>query len=88
MAPCYSLKIQAQIPATLCALHNFIWIHSVPPSGSSDKDEEEEEMGDKDRAFFNYNNEIEIGFDDNDGAKEWQDGIVGQLPASSSGAGW
>ena len=27
LAPEYLLEIQAQIPAALCAVHNFIWVH-------------------------------------------------------------
>lgn len=29
IAPEYSLKIQAQIPAALCAIHNFIWTYET-----------------------------------------------------------
>ena len=43
LAPEYSLEIQARIPAALCAVHNFIWVHDSNegehPSGPDSDDD-------------------------------------------------
>ena len=77
MAPRYDIKVQAQIPAALCALHNFIQMHSYDAS-------EESHQSDDDNDDLNGDapgpeaSDIPLVSDipDDDDAKAWQDEIA------------
>ena len=77
LAPEYDLQVQAQIPAALCAVHNFIQTHS---HGHHDSDDSDNDSGDddEDRMASAANNAPAVASDvpDDDDAKLWRDEIA------------
>ena len=75
LAPQYSLKIQSQIPAALCAVHNFIRIHSTSNEEADEADwDDGEEARDGNDDDSDFNQAVDLHEDAD--AREWRDEIA------------
>ena len=75
MSPHYNIKLQAQIPAALIALHNFIRLHSQRDEEDGEGDETEgEDVSDRDEGpVDNLDAAVDTG---DDATKAWRDSIA------------
>jgi hypothetical protein len=73
IAPQYSLQVQAQLPAALCALHNFIRIHSKDDGDDEYSDEHNEDEG---GTFGSDDFDTPTIFAEEDNVKAWRDGFA------------
>ena len=78
LAPQYSLKIQAQIPAALCALHNFISIHTPSGEDNDDRDNDDQAGNDGENGVMPDDPDLDATpiCNDNEDAKAWRDEIA------------
>ena len=75
VSPHYNIKLQAQIPAALIALHNFIHLHSQRDKEGGEGDETEgEDVSDCDEGLAdNLDAAVDTG---DDATKAWCDSIT------------
>ena len=79
MAPQYNLTIQVQIPAALCALHNFIRIHtSNEETDTVNSDNGEDGGGDEDYPDTSGFNQ-DVNFAEGGDVKKWRDEIAAAM---------